>query len=684
MATPADLLRSVRHGLIRILGGVPAPAAPGGPTPAGAHGIGLTRSGDGAGVGVGGDAGTGDGAGTGEPQDAAAEPVVGLVLGGGGARSSFEIGALSYLYERERITPSVITGTSAGSILAGVLAQHGDLAGQQRTVAELRRIWLGMTASSDMFTELPWFTALREDMPAWRKLAAIHERSANRASLTENLAAVLAGPRRAVDRLAERARAVAVDERAAANRPTDEAAAGPDRAVGPGATGPSATGPSATGPSATGPSPSGPNHTEPSHAEPSATGPSATGPSATGPSATGPSATGPSTTAAVTGAAVRATASTTGRRGTGERVPPERDLATLGSGPLELIAALWEVGRTGPDVNAVVRGAAREQSAFVVGPIIEELLDPAVFDPSLPATSGIELRLATVHLESGELRYVDAAGRLRDANDRLLDAEPVTLDRAILASCAIPAGLPPVRLNDGTYVDGGTRENVPVAIAYEHLGVDRCYVVTANPVGLPPAEDFAGKALLEIVMRAASEIMPDEIQADEVERARALGATVIDPELDIHDIVTIEPGLIAIAMDYGYLRAADVCANASEAEHEHTRDLINLRRLIWTVEDDLFASAPGAATMPRAASTPGPATGGGGATVGPDAVLDPGGHDLAGMKLRLRDLVAGVPPERLPPGARDWWRGWERHANPVTAAPHWLDNDPASSSTLES
>ncbi|MBZ2197774.1 patatin-like phospholipase family protein [Occultella gossypii] len=602
MGTPAALLRSARHGLIRLLGGVPAsPTAGIGPDRASgplSEAANAPRPGPGT-------------------AEAEVEPLVGLVLGGGGARSSFEIGALSYLYEVERITPSVITGTSAGSVLAGILAQHGDLAGQQRTVAELRRIWLGMTTSSDMFAELPWFTALREDMPTWRRLAAIQERAANRVSLVENLSTVLAGPRRAVDRLTERAR-MAAENRAGAGQvtaATDRAGAGQVAA-------------------------------------------------ATDRPGVDRAADGDAATTAVPGAT--------------EYVPPEHDPASAGSSPLELLSALWDVGRTGPDVNVVLRGAARERSAFVVGPIIDQLLDPAVFDTGLPATSGVELRLATVHLESGELRYVDGAGRLRDAADQLLDENPVALDQAILASCAIPAGLPPVRLNEGTYVDGGVRENVPVEIAYSHLGVERCYVVTANPVGLPPAEDFHGKPLLEIVMRAAAEIMPDEIQANEVEQARALGATVIDPELDIHDIITIEPGLIAIAMDYGYLRAADVCADATEAEHARTRDVINLRRLIWSVEDDMFAG-------PKPATAPGAPTASLGTAVDPGsgepAQLEPA---LAELKYGLRDLVAQVPPERLPPGARDWWRTWERHTTPITATPDWLDTDPASSPTLES
>src|SRR5699024_751835 len=76
--------------------------------------------------------------------------------------------------------PTVITGTSAGSILAAVLAQHADPAGQRKAVAELRRLWLDMRDSADMFAELPWFTKLNEHMPTWRKVMALRNRSPHR------------------------------------------------------------------------------------------------------------------------------------------------------------------------------------------------------------------------------------------------------------------------------------------------------------------------------------------------------------------------------------------------------------------------------------------------------------------------------------------------------------------------
>src|SRR5699024_10489781 len=103
-----------------------------------------------------------------------------LVISGGGARSSFELGALQYLYEQGGIAPNIITGTSAGSILAAVIAQYQDPQAQLQAVRQLRSLWLAMEDSSDMFTELPWFTKLNEHMPTWRKVMALRNRSRHR------------------------------------------------------------------------------------------------------------------------------------------------------------------------------------------------------------------------------------------------------------------------------------------------------------------------------------------------------------------------------------------------------------------------------------------------------------------------------------------------------------------------
>ena len=61
----------------------------------------------------------------GNPRDTD-DPTSAIVLSGGGTRISFELGALSYLYQVERVNPRILAGTSAGAILAALLAQGPD------------------------------------------------------------------------------------------------------------------------------------------------------------------------------------------------------------------------------------------------------------------------------------------------------------------------------------------------------------------------------------------------------------------------------------------------------------------------------------------------------------------------------------------------------------------------------
>lgn len=430
--------------------------------------------------------------------------VVGLVLSGGGARSSFQIGALRYLYDVAGITPSVITGTSAGSILGSVLAQHDDHAGQRAALAELERIWLDMRGSADMFTAYPWFARLRAHMPTWRKVLALRQRN-----------------------------------------------------------------------------------------------------------------------------------------GRGE----EHSSGWSPSTAWEALGTLWEAGRSSTDLQTIVRGPTEERAAFMPGPIVDRLLEPHVFDRERLARSSVALRIAVVGLESGELRYLTNHGAFRDREDRPLpELEQVDVAEGIRASCAIPGVFPPVPLGRELYVDGGVRENLPVQVAIDHLGVTRCYAVVASPAGVTPRESFASADMFEIIMRSASGIMSDELQRDEIAFARQHGVTVISPTVDVHDLVTIDPGLVAIAVDYGYLRAQDVITGASPERQALTDAIIRTRRRAWQVEEAAFA--PSLLEENEAV-----------AAVRPSA--DPA--DVSAIKGELRELLERVPDGELPADAERWWRGWERH-----------------------
>jgi len=83
-----------------------------------------------------------------------------FVLSGAGTKGAFEVGALSHLVIGAGIVPEIITATSAGSILATVLAQartHDEFVARTE---ELRRDLLAMTDTSVVFAKQPWLAEL--------------------------------------------------------------------------------------------------------------------------------------------------------------------------------------------------------------------------------------------------------------------------------------------------------------------------------------------------------------------------------------------------------------------------------------------------------------------------------------------------------------------------------------------
>ncbi len=81
-------------------------------------------------------------------------------MGGGGARGSFSAGAVDYLIREAGIVPSVITGTSAGSICASVLAQARTPEEFHTCAAVLRDDVLRMGVPGVAFQPQEWLTGL--------------------------------------------------------------------------------------------------------------------------------------------------------------------------------------------------------------------------------------------------------------------------------------------------------------------------------------------------------------------------------------------------------------------------------------------------------------------------------------------------------------------------------------------
>jgi NTE family protein len=309
------------------------------------------------------------------------------------------------------------------------------------------------------------------------------------------------------------------------------------------------------------------------------------------------------------------------------------------------------------------------QSVYSLAPIASKLRAQLSVDKIRAwAQTGKKLRLATVGLESGRLRYVTETGQLverdntpvvikvpapqcRAIADAIVTLEqevrslqrqlqgaptqekasliaeirelgeqiqqqqqalavcsstippiaqpvpPVSLIDGALASASIPGVFSPVGLGSETYVDGGVREMLPMQAAID-LGADRIYGIAASKADVNPYPlgSFAQKSMLEIVGRSLTDIMPNETTLNEANPMGGWGSRtvkIIQPSVDLYEGLTVDPGLISIAMAYGYMRAADVDMGFKPDSRvwKLADDIATLRRDTWR-EECLRAGQP--------------------------------------------------------------------------------------------
>ncbi|HXY26668.1 MAG TPA: patatin-like phospholipase family protein [Acidimicrobiales bacterium] len=298
----------------------------------------------------------------------------------------------------------------------------------------------------------------------------------------------------------------------------------------------------------------------------------------------------------------------------------------------------------------------RRGSAYGVGPV----------DPALISRPGLQLRLAVTALRAGVLRFVTEQGTIVESDARTpapgAAAGPVDLVDAAIASASVPMVFPPHHMADDDYVDGGVVEIVPVRAASD-LGARRIIAVVAVPLAVPRDErDYAAATAGWIGLRSMGMIGVAERQISNLRVALPGGTTLttVDPIIDIVGLFEVEPGLLRINKDYGWLRAADVLAEgdpdmvADVAEGTHT--LVEARREAWRLEEELWAAAVRPAD-----------------TAGRLALVRE-------HKRRVRDLVdrrkqLGFP---VPEACETWWAEYEVHTN---ARPEWLPDSPGTGSS---
>lgn len=254
----------------------------------------------------------------------------------------------------------------------------------------------------------------------------------------------------------------------------------------------------------------------------------------------------------------------------------------------------------------------------------------------------------------------------------------VSLVQGTLASASIPLAFPPVKLGGENYVDGGVREIVPIQAAIE-AGATEIFAVLASDSDMDPGRSAIGGHLLpsfdqgvanvaDIINRSTSDIMANEIVLNEAEPHNGWGngvnVTIIQPDNDIHDIMTIDPGLIDIRMAHGYMRADDTFqAKQAEAanyrklaeQYSHDRNTILIyetRHAIWKLE----YAANGYQLKYDSNGRP----------VHPAPRMEASLQalkEVRALKNTLRDLVRERQQKGgyVPSEVESWWSTWERH-----------------------
>ncbi len=141
-----------------------------------------------------------------------------------------------------------------------------------------------------------------------------------------------------------------------------------------------------------------------------------------------------------------------------------------------------------------------------------------------------------------------------------LDAPDTPLVSTLLASSAIPAVLPPVRIGDHLYIDGGATNNLPLF----HLAQQGCSVIYACNVGYAGEIEQPPVNLLGVGTQAIGIVQ----YANDLQQAQLL--TTLYPEITV---IPVRPR-VELAKLPGTIQPRDVPRYIAEATQEAKRILL--------------------------------------------------------------------------------------------------------------
>ncbi|MGQ0713898.1 MAG: patatin-like phospholipase family protein [Gemmatimonadaceae bacterium] len=136
----------------------------------------------------------------------------------------------------------------------------------------------------------------------------------------------------------------------------------------------------------------------------------------------------------------------------------------------------------------------------------------------------------------------------------------VSIADAVYASCALPGFFPPGRVDGRICVDGGTIDNMPVAIAA--VGMDAVIAVDVGNSDLTHSTDVATQGFASIYMRAAS-VMMHALQEEPLAQWQGPPMLLIRPRVSHHGWFSFSNAAALIRT--GYEAAVDALNHASDA-----------------------------------------------------------------------------------------------------------------------
>ncbi len=334
------------------------------------------------------------------------------------------------------------------------------------------------------------------------------------------------------------------------------------------------------------------------------------------------------------------------------------------------------LGAVGDELLKLLQVAQTQTSLFNLNPLrdlVSSQINHAAIDSW--AAKGNMLRMATVGLASGRLRFVREDGTLteRDGTTPAIDTSTgrqisTSLITGMQASASIPVVFEAVPIGDDLYVDGGIRAVLPTEVAAQ-LGATTIYGVQASVKELARQPALQRGKLLDIALRSLMDISIDEIAYSDSNRFGSWGpnvtATFIQPRIDIHDPFTIYPAFIRNRMAYGYMSASDaISASPPSPAAGKAADEISIIRTAIARLEAYVEGRPIPPTMVRLGRPSPPVRGN---------IIS----DIKTLKQRLRAQVnsriaagGAMPPlDTSWTDHREWWQNWEKHPLHQEGAP---------------